>query len=145
MRKDLNATEDCKTEVELHLLSEFSPKTSLCTFHFLYSPLCPPYPSAHSRGEPRHLPRPGLALTNTSLAEQLSSVLPERHFPRWDPGENSWTCTISGKRETQIWIDKRNKNQGSQLYTQTGLINVCWLVEGLVDHVFNKEVELDHN
>lgn len=82
MRKDLNATEDCKTEVELHLLSEFSPKTSLYTFHFLYSPPCPPYPSAHSRGEPRHLPRPGLALTNTSLAEQLSSVLPERHFPR---------------------------------------------------------------
>lgn len=57
MLKDLNATEDCKTKEELHLLLEFCVKTFLCTFCFLSSHRVP----ATYIGEARqfhHLLRP---------------------------------------------------------------------------------------
>lgn len=142
--KDLNATEDCKTKEELHLLLEFCLKTFLCTSRFLSSHRVP----AASTGAARpfhHLLRPQLVLTSNSSRRITVSSSSSESFPRWNPGGTSWIGTISRKRETKIWIAKNHQNQGSQLNTQRRLINVYWLIEGLIRYVLNKEIELSHN
>lgn len=75
--KDLHATEDCKTKVEIQLLLEFCPKTLLPTFRPLSQPtVCPPL-TPREPGSFITFLGPRLVLTNNSPAGPSHENFPQ--------------------------------------------------------------------